>query len=265
MNSLLHSALAALPPDARILDAGGWFKPLNRATHIVDLMPYETRRGVVTPNPLAGECFTRDTWLQLNFLTPGWRLPFADQSFDFVFCGHTIEDLADPAPLLRELRRVARAGYFETPSRLCEQTVGQRDRMCSAQGHPHHHWIVEAAGPAELLLAHKADSLDGNPRSRVPLRTYERLVRAGSHSEICQLSWRGTFEFTLVRGEPARQRAAGFAGGLGVRPADHVVDRAIRIARRLKRLRQRAIATSTRDWWEEMLRISRPYSKLPLS
>lgn len=64
MSDLLAAALAELPGTARVLDAGGWFIPLPRATHVVDLMPYETRRCVVTLEPLAGERFTRDTWLQ---------------------------------------------------------------------------------------------------------------------------------------------------------------------------------------------------------
>jgi hypothetical protein len=61
MKNLLATALAAHSGTARILDAGGWFKPLARATHVLDLMPYETRRGVLAPAPLVGERFTRDT------------------------------------------------------------------------------------------------------------------------------------------------------------------------------------------------------------
>ena len=264
MTELLASSLAALAGESRVLDAGGWFKPLDRATHVLDLMPYETRRGVVTPGPLPRERFTRDTWLQVDFLAADFRLPFTDRFFDFVVCGHTIEDLADPAPLLRELRRVARAGYFETPSRLCEQTVGQRDRMSSRQGHPHHHWIVETAGAAGLLLAAKADSLEDNPASRVPLRAYERLVRAPGHSAICQLAWRDTFGFTFVRAAAARDRATAFTRELGLRRTDHLLDPAIRFARRIKRLPQRLNNASTDAWWAEMLRISRPYSRVPL-
>jgi hypothetical protein len=264
MNDLLANALAELPDTARVLDAGGWFKPLPRATHVIDLMPYETRRCVLTPAPLDGERFTRDTWLQTNFLAPGLKLPFPDRFFEFTVCGHTIEDLADPTPLMRELRRVSCAGYFETPSRLCEQTVGQRDRMGLEQGHPHHHWIVESDDSSYLSLFHKADSLDANPSSRIPLCTYERCAHEPPHTNLCQLLWRGYFEFELVRGEPARRRAAEFATSLDIRPLDWIFDGATRAARRIVYARRRFSPKKMNAWWQKMLQLSRPYSRIPL-
>jgi hypothetical protein len=29
---------------ARVLDAGGWYRPFNLATHVIDVNPYESRR-----------------------------------------------------------------------------------------------------------------------------------------------------------------------------------------------------------------------------
>ena len=29
---------------ARVLDAGGWYRPFNLATHVIDLNPYDSRR-----------------------------------------------------------------------------------------------------------------------------------------------------------------------------------------------------------------------------
>ncbi|MDD3180123.1 MAG: methyltransferase domain-containing protein [Opitutaceae bacterium] len=227
-------------------------------------MPYETRRGTVTPTPLPDERFSRETWLQVDFLAPDLRLPFSDRFFDFIVCSHTIEDLVDPTPLLREMRRIARAGYFETPSRLSEQAVGQRDRISYAPGHPHHYWIVETPDEARLLLAHKGDSLDGNPCSYVPLICYEKLLRTGVHADVCQLLWRDSFECEFVRGEGARRRATEFTARLGIRTSDRLVDGLVRAARRIKRLPQHLGAQSMHDWWQEMLRISRPYSRIPL-
>jgi hypothetical protein len=264
MNNLLTTALTKLPDTARVLDAGGWFKPLPLATHVIDLMPYETRGCVLTLAPLAGERFTRDTWLQVDFLAPDLRLPFPDRFFEFTVCGQTIEDLADPTPLMRELRRVSCAGYFETPSRLCEQTVGQRDRMGARQGHPHHHWIVESDGSSHLSLFHKSDSLGANPASRVPLCVYERCVHQPPHSELCQLLWRGHFDFELIRGEPARRRAEEFAASLGLRTRDRILDAATRAARRIIYMRRLSSTEKLNTWWQEMLRLSQPYSRIAL-
>ncbi|MGH3608858.1 MAG: hypothetical protein ACRDRD_12325, partial [Pseudonocardiaceae bacterium] len=41
----LAAALARIEPDDVVGDIGGWWKPLNRADHVVDLLPYETRAG----------------------------------------------------------------------------------------------------------------------------------------------------------------------------------------------------------------------------
>jgi hypothetical protein len=264
MNPVLSNALAILPAASRILDAGGWFKPCSRATHVIDLMPYQTRGCVLSLGPLVGERFTRDTWLQVDFLAPGLHLPYPDRFFDFTICGHTIEDLVDPSPLLRELRRVSGAGYFETPSRLCEQTVGQRDRMGTEQGHPHHHWILEADPGKHLRLYNKADSLARNAASRVPLRAYEKRKSDPPHGELCQLLWRDHFEFELIRGDTARRRATEFAATLGVRPLDTAMDASVRAARRLRHRLHRPSPVPAEGWWDAMLQMSRPYSTIPL-
>lgn len=45
----------------------------------------------------------------------GERLPVPDARFDLAFATHVLEHLADPAPLARELMRVARAVVIEVP------------------------------------------------------------------------------------------------------------------------------------------------------
>lgn len=54
----------------------------------------------------------------------GYRLPFKDKAFDYVICSHILEHMEDPAALLREVTRVARAGYIEVPSALSERVFG---------------------------------------------------------------------------------------------------------------------------------------------
>jgi hypothetical protein len=48
------------------------------------------------------------------------RLPFDDQSVDFLYCRHTLEDLLDPSWAMGEIARVAKSGWIETPSALAE-------------------------------------------------------------------------------------------------------------------------------------------------
>ena len=47
-------------------------------------------------------------------------LPFADKEFDYVICNQVLEHSDDPAQFLREVMRVGKAGYIETPSLLGE-------------------------------------------------------------------------------------------------------------------------------------------------
>ena len=47
-------------------------------------------------------------------------LPFADKEFDYVICNQVLEHSDDPAQFLREVTRVGKAGYIETPSLLGE-------------------------------------------------------------------------------------------------------------------------------------------------
>lgn len=48
------------------------------------------------------------------------NLPFADKEFDYVICKQVLEHADDPARFIRELTRVGRAGYIETPSLIGE-------------------------------------------------------------------------------------------------------------------------------------------------
>jgi hypothetical protein len=43
---------------ARVLDAGGWYRPFNLATHVIDLNPYESRRVDDALDPEDDERFT---------------------------------------------------------------------------------------------------------------------------------------------------------------------------------------------------------------
>lgn len=46
----------------------------------------------------------------------GTKFPFSDQEFDYVICSHVIEHVADVTQFVKELNRVAKAGYLEYPT-----------------------------------------------------------------------------------------------------------------------------------------------------
>ena len=135
----------------RVLDVGGWYQPFNLATHVIDLAPYETRRRHEALDPADAERFSAETWIVGDVCCEPW--PFPDKSFDFVLCSNLLEDVRDPLAVCRELNRVARAGYVETPSRLRE--IFTKERLVPLRlargampeiGFYHHRWFVEADG-----------------------------------------------------------------------------------------------------------------------
>lgn len=246
----------------RILDVGGWFNPFGEATHVADLMPYETRRACLSLEPCPGEKFTRDTWVQIDFLNPGLRLPYTDGFFDSVYCGQTLEDLADPVPLLRELARVARAGRIVSPSRLSEQTIGSRDRCSQQPGHPHHHWIIDT-GPAGPEFCRKSTSV-WDLENLVPLTVYEKYCLTHPDCSRIDWSWQGPLTWKICDDATAARRARDAVRALDFGWQDRVHDSVLRGLRRLRNRLSPPPVDNPAQWWRQMLEISRPYSLLPL-
>lgn len=249
---LIHSAKT-------ILDVGGWFIPEPRATHVIDLMPWETRAVRLNLEPLPGELFTKETWFQADFLASDFKLPFADKSFDLVICGHTVEDLADPSALLNEMQRVGRAGFIECPSRMSEQTIGLRDRETRQPGHPHHHWIVEGQND-DLVLYSKEDSCLISSSTLIPLAFFE-----DSHlPRTMNFVWRQQFAFRLVRGEECFRRARSTVAAVKIPISSRCQDKAMRFARRVRSRIGGSGSAEDFSWWSRILEQSRPYSSIPL-
>jgi SAM-dependent methyltransferase len=67
-------------------------------------------------------------------------LPFEDKSFDFVYCRHVLEDVHNPEFIFKEIKRVAKSGYIETPSVFAEMTRGVEGD--AYRGYVHHRYFV---------------------------------------------------------------------------------------------------------------------------
>lgn len=105
-----HRRRIDVPVDHRavVLDVGSGDKPHWRADVLVDRYVDETfasqrsgRRRARVDRPL--------------FDADAAHLPFADRAFDYVICSHMLEHVTDPAAVIDELTRVAKAGYVEVP------------------------------------------------------------------------------------------------------------------------------------------------------
>ena len=83
-------------------------------------------------------------------------LPFRDKAFDFVVCNHVLEHVEDPLRACRELMRIGRAGYIESPS--------DTSNMLFAWGGKMHRWNVLTVGKRLVFVEY-------TPRQREGVRT----------------------------------------------------------------------------------------------
>jgi hypothetical protein len=176
---------------ARVLDVGGCASPLNTATHMIDCLPSEAAGPpLVEGDPVrVGPA----AWTVADVCDGAW--PFADGYFDFAFCSHLLEDVRDPIFVCRELSRVARAGYVETPSRLREalhQKGGYHWRRLVGRplrvGFGHHRWFVEREGDGLVFTAKTLTAV----ASPAYFMTAEEVGRALTPEEAAlSLFWQG--------------------------------------------------------------------------
>lgn len=128
----------------KVLDVGSGDQPFPLATTLLDRLPRRVEDGdkVSTENPTMS--VTRDG--RPFVIGDLEELPFADQSFDFVYASHIIEHAADPEKALAELARVAPRGYIECPRAWYE----------FIDSSPFHQWLIDVVD-GELQFRAKSD------------------------------------------------------------------------------------------------------------
>ena len=191
LDSTRQLLLDAIAPDDVVLDIGGWADPFERADHVIDLMPYESRglyaREGWVPARAGTERFTAESWIQRDICSRE-PFPFGDDEIDFVICSQTLEDLRDPVWVCSEMDRIAKAGYIEVPSRLEEQSWGVNGPFV---GWSHHHWLVDVVDGG-IEFVQKLHSLHSRPDQYFPAGFADSLTE---EERIQRLWWKGSFTF----------------------------------------------------------------------
>ena len=77
------------------------------------------------------------------------RLPFKNNSFDFVYASHVIEHVEDVSFFIRELQRISNQGYIELPS-LLEDNI-----ILSPNSSKDHKWFFQFDDIHKVLLIEK--------------------------------------------------------------------------------------------------------------
>jgi SAM-dependent methyltransferase len=132
-----------IEPGQRVLDVGSGGYPFPYATVLTDRFVDNSpcrREQLVTMN--------------MPFVVSDAReLPFRDKTFDFVYCSHVLECVQDPLAACREIMRVGKRGYIETP------TLGKDTLFAWARGLQM--WHVVAIGHHLCFFEYSDRQLDG--------------------------------------------------------------------------------------------------------
>lgn len=169
--------------DDLVLDVGSGDKPSWRADVLLDRYPDEEYAGqrsgtgrTPTPRPL--------------FDADAADMPFRDHAFDYAVCSHVLEHVPDPAGVVRELTRVAKAGYIEVPEASASKIVD----------FPSHLWWCRldatTTPPTLVFEAKQAASFDSEIddylRRTGLAGPVKRLIDSQHHHNIVQLHWTGS-------------------------------------------------------------------------
>lgn len=106
----LRRVYCPVPKDALVLEIGSGGNPYARANVLSDAYPDTVERffeKLVVDRPMV--------------LAHAERLPFKDNTFDFVIASHVLEHSDNPEKFIAEMERVARAGYIEVPDAFMER------------------------------------------------------------------------------------------------------------------------------------------------
>jgi SAM-dependent methyltransferase len=130
--------------ERRVLDIGSGHRPHPDATHLVDLyLADNTERGKKLKR-------LQKHLVQANIES----LPFKDKVFEYIYASHVLEHTTDPAEACRELMRVGKAGYIETPDPFYEQGYGYPKKE---RGWSFHRWYVWLTADRTLVFEKKTE------------------------------------------------------------------------------------------------------------
>ncbi len=179
----------------KVLDIGSGHLPFPLATDLADITLSDDGYGraraamkVVAGRPLY-ECNVEN-------------MPFADREFDFVYCSHVLEHVANPENACAELMRVGKRGYIETPARA-------KDLFLNTAKVSNHRWAVAVEGNKLIFSEYSAEEIEGlgcgillemncAPRGRRE-RALAGLLALRENRLNTALLWQGEFDVEVRR------------------------------------------------------------------
>ena len=169
------SGFLKIEPTEQVLDVGGGGHPFNRASLVVNysLVSHSNVRYESTVTPMV--------------LADVHRLPFRDNSFDFVYCSHVLEHVDSPIDACAELMRVGKRGFVETPS------ISKDLLFAWARGL--HKWHVVRSGGSLCFFEYTERQMDGIGSS-----AWKDVVFGKWHNSLQEAFWESQDLFNILFG-----------------------------------------------------------------
>ncbi|HOK65214.1 MAG TPA: glycosyltransferase [Anaerohalosphaeraceae bacterium] len=182
-------------PQDKVLDIGSGHMPFPFATHLADFAIEDNTYG------RAGEPFRMVEGKKI-FQCNVEKMPFADKEFDFVYCSHVLEHAENPEQACRELMRIAKRGYIETPTK-------GKDIFFDSARVSHHRWSIDLFNHRLVFTEYHPEELKGlecNVLGRMvsdPKTEYEKAFYALHFLRADMLNvmlyWEDQFEYEVRR------------------------------------------------------------------
>lgn len=193
-----------LQPGDRVLDIGSGHLPFPFATHLADLTLEDGSLG------RAGSSFKHLDGKEIYECNVE-KMPFADKEFDFVYCSHVLEHTNDPARACREIMRVGKRGYIETP-------MPATDLMMNTAAISNHAWGVELEGKTLVFKEYSEKDIEGLDSSiLLDMNCSPQTIREKAFSALLNLKadrvntmlyWEDSFGFEVKWQDNRKDRLA---------------------------------------------------------
>lgn len=181
--------IVSIEDDWKVLDVGSGHWPFLKAAACVDLYLDDSTNQRTASLEKTRKLVCAD----------GCELPFRDGTFDYCIAVNVAEHVVSPDKFCREIMRVSRAGYLETPSKLQEILTSTKDEVFQSA----HLWYVYLV--RNVLIFEKI-------RKHAPFGNFFRdlffsdslrpkfleAVYKSRDLFWTRLQWRGEFEFRVV-------------------------------------------------------------------